>query len=103
MRKASVYEVTANYIVNLFNIVPVKTYLYRNLMLNIIDPYIQKQAIEDALKDESCPDHHLRVKAVIKDGKLQLHYCCKLFAAKVAPMLSKVNEALLIRYRKGDM
>jgi hypothetical protein len=72
-------------------------------MLNIIDPAKQKEAIEEALKDESCPDHHLKVKAVIKDGKLQLHYCCRQFAAKVAPMISRVNEMLLMRYRKGDI
>jgi hypothetical protein len=68
----------------------------------MIEPGIQKQAIDEALIGRVCSQHKRAAEARIERKKLVLHFCCKEFSQELAPLITEANHRLFERYKGSD-
>ena len=70
--------------------------------MSMIEPGIQKQAIDDALEGRICSRHKMAAEARIERKKLVLHFCCKEFSQELSPLITLANQQLFERYKGAD-
>lgn len=73
-----------------------------SLVMSMIEPGIQKQAIDDALEGRICSRHKMAAEARIERKKLVLHFCCKEFSQELSPLITLANQQLFERYKGAD-
>ena len=70
--------------------------------MSMIEPVIQKAAIDEAITGRVCSRHKMAAQANIERKKLVLHFCCKEFSQELAPLISEANHRLFERYKGSD-